>query len=295
METHPDLIRPYPLTQYPRLIINAALTGMVAKRKDSAHVPLSPEEIIEDAARCRDAGASIVHLHARDKEEKPAYEKRYYSEIIEGVRDRCPDLIVCASTSGRVHNTFARRSDVLTLTGRARPDMASLTLGSLNFPKSASVTDPDMIRQLAEKMKEAGIVPELEVFDTSMLYTMKEMIRTGILTPPFYCNLLLGSVFSTPATLFNLACLVKDMPYDTLWAAAGIGIFQLKMNTAAILMGGHVRVGLEDSLYYDAEKTKPATNPGLVERIARLAKELGREIATPTEARQMIGLCPATA
>ena len=139
---------------------------------------------------------------------EPVCEKTYYREIIEGVRDRCPDLIVCASTSGRIHNAFAQRSDVL-------------ALGSLNFPKSASVTDPDMIRQLAESMKTAGIVPELEVFDTSMLYTMKEMIRTGILTPPFYCNLLLGSVFSTPATLFNLACLVKDMPYETLWAAAG--------------------------------------------------------------------------
>ncbi|ABW67941.1 BKACE family enzyme [Desulfosudis oleivorans] len=293
METHPDLIRPYPLTRYPKLIINAALTGMVATRKDSPHVPLTADEIVADAARCRDAGAAIVHLHARGKDGKPVCEKAYYREIIEGVRDRCPDLIVCASTSGRVHNAFAQRSDVLALTGRARPDMASLTLGSLNFPKSASVTDPDMIRQLAESMKAAGIVPELEVFDTSMLYTMKEMIRTGILTPPFYCNLLLGSLFSTPATLFNLACLVKDMPYETLWAAAGIGIFQLKMNTAAILMGGHVRVGLEDSLYYDAEKTEPATNPGLVERIARLAETLGRKIATPAEARQMIGLAPA--
>lgn len=293
METHPDLIRPYPLTQYPKLIINAALTGMVAGRKESAHVPLTPDEIIEDAVSCRQAGAAIVHLHARGKDEKPVCEKAYYREIIEGVRSRCPDVIVCASTSGRVHNAFAQRSDVLALTGRAKPDMASLTLGSLNFPQSASVTDPDMIRHLAEKMKEAGIVPELEVFDTSMLYTMKELIRTGVLTPPFYCNLLLGSLYSTPATLFNLACLVKDMPYDTQWAAAGIGIFQLKMNTAAILMGGHVRVGLEDNLYYDAAKTEPATNPGLVERIARLAKELGREIATPKEARQMIGLAPA--
>ncbi len=141
-------------------------------------------------------------------------------------------------------------------------------------------------------MRESRIVPELEVFDSSMLYTMKCLMRDKILTPPYYCNLLLGSLYSTPATVFNLACIVKDMPYDTQWAAAGIGIFQLKMNTTAILMGGHVRVGLEDNLYYDADRTRLTTNVALVERVARLARELGREVATPSEARRIIGLPP---
>lgn len=292
MEPHPDLIRPYPLTPYPKIIINAALTGMVATRDDSPHVPLTPAEIIEDAVKCREAGASIIHLHARGRDGTPVYEKAYYREIIETIRDQCPDLILCASTSGRLFNNFEQRSDVLTLTGKARPDMASLTLGSLNFPQSASITDPDMIKRLAEKMRENGIVPELEVFDSSMLYTMKCLMRDQILTPPYYCNLLLGSQYSTPATVFNLACIVKDMPYDTQWAAAGIGIFQLKMNTTAILMGGHVRVGLEDNLYDDAGKTRLMTNVALVERVAGLARALGREVATPSEAREIIGLPP---
>ena len=168
--------------------------------------------------------------------------------------------------------------------------MASLTLGSLNFPKQASINSPEMVKQLALRMKERGIVPELEVFDMGMISTAKVLMKKGILQPPFYFNLLLGSLYSAPGTLFDLACMVKALPEGTLWAAAGIGKFQLKMNFGAILMGGHVRVGLEDNIYYDNDKTELAGNPMLIKRIVNFAKEVGREIADPKETRAMLGL-----
>ena len=272
------------------LIVNAALTGMVPTRRDSASVPLTPEEIAADAERCVLAGASIVHLHARDDDGTATYRAEIYAEIVTRVRDRCPDVVVCVSTSGRVFKTFEERSDVLDLDGDLKPEMASLTLGSLNFPKQASVNEPDMIRRLAERMAERGIVPELEVFDVGMLDTASYLIGRDVLRTPFYVNLLLGSLGTLSATPFNLALLVEKLPPGTTWAAAGIGRFQFPMNALAITMGGHVRVGLEDNLWLDVEKTRPATNVALVERIVRLAQAAERDIATPAQARELIGL-----
>ncbi len=123
------------------LIINAAITGMVPTKKDNPHVPVSPEEIIADVRRCRDAGASIVHLHARDSDDLPTYRKDIYSQILNGVRKVCPDIILCVSTSGRVFKTFEQRSEVLELVDPA-PEMASLTLGSMNFARNESVNSP---------------------------------------------------------------------------------------------------------------------------------------------------------
>ncbi|MEZ4601672.1 MAG: 3-keto-5-aminohexanoate cleavage protein [Syntrophotaleaceae bacterium] len=283
-----DLGIPHPVTPYPKLIINAAITGMVPGRKDSPHVPLAPQEIVADALRCIRAGASIVHLHARDEEGEPTYRKELFARIILGIREQCPEAILCVSTSGRRHNTFECRSQVLELEGEARPDMASLTLGSLNFPGQASVNTPEMIESLARKMKERGIVPEIEVFETGMIHTAKVLMMRNVLTGPFYMNILLGSLFSTPATLFDLSCMVKNLPPAVHWAAAGIGRFQLTMNAAAILMGGHVRVGLEDNLYYDREQL--ATNEQLIQRVVRLSVEIGRKVAEPSEARAMLGL-----
>lgn len=281
---------PYPVTPYPKLIINAAITGMIPARKDSPHVPLSPEEIIEDAVRCIRAGASIVHLHARDENGEPTYRKELYGRMILGIREHCPDAILCVSTSGRRHNTFECRSEVLELEGDAKPDMASLTLGSLNFPEQASVNTPEMIESLAIRMQKSGIVPEVEVFDPGMLHAVKVLLRRGVLTSPLYMNILLGSLYSTPATLFDLSCMVKNLPCSVHWAAAGIGRFQLKMNTASILSGGHIRVGLEDNLFYDHARQQLATNEQLIRRIVRLSSELGREVAKPFEVRTMLGL-----
>jgi 3-keto-5-aminohexanoate cleavage enzyme len=276
-----------------KLIINVAVTGMVPGKKDNPHVPLMPDEIAEDCHRCYQAGASIFHLHAREESGEPTYRSDLYREIIAKVRDRCPDAIICISTSGRVFKSFEQRSEVLNLDGNVRPDMASLTLGSLNFPKQASVNEPRMIQALAEKMNKQGIVPELEVFDLGMLDYARYLIDRKFLREPFYFNLLLGSLGTLSATPFHLSTLVKSLPPNAVWAAAGIGKFQFYVNCLAITMGGHVRVGLEDNLYLDGNKEKLATNLMLVERLVRVARSVEREICTPDEARKIIGLRPA--
>lgn len=285
-----DLGIPHPAIPYPKLIVNAAITGMVPSRKDTPHVPLTPEEIIEDAVRCVRAGASLVHLHARDESGKPTYQKELYAQMIQGIRAVCPEVILCVTTSGRVHNTFECRSEALELDGALKPDMGSLTMGSLNFPGQASVNTPDMIERLALKMKERGIIPEIEVFEPGMINAVKVLMKKDVLQGPFYMNILLGSLYSAPASLFDLSCMLKSLPSCIHWAATGIGKFQLKINMAAILMGGHVRVGLEDNIYYDNERCELATNEQLIKRIVRLSSEIGREVATPAEAREMIGL-----
>lgn len=290
MENIYDLGIPHPITPYPKLIINAAITGMVPTKKDTPHVPLRVDEIVKDATACCRAGASIIHLHARDADGAPTYKKEIFAEMIGGLRANCPDVIVCVSTSGRVHNTFEKRSQVLELEGELKPDLGSLTMGSLNFPNQASINTPEMIENLALKMKDRGIAPEIEVFETGMIYAAKVLMKRGVLVAPFYFNLLLGSVFSAPATLFDLSHMVISLPSDVHWGAAGIGQFQLKMNFAAVLMGGHVRVGLEDNIYFDYKRKTLATNPMLVERAAKFGQEVGREVASPREAREMFGL-----
>ncbi len=290
MEEEYDLGIPHPIKPYQKLIINAAITGMVPTKKDNPHVPVSVEEIIEDAINCNKAGASILHIHARDNDQKPTYKKEIYAQIIEGIRSQCADVIICTTTSGRVDNTFEKRSQVLELNGKLKPDMGSLTMGSLNFPKKASVNTPEMIENLALKMKNNGIVPEIEIFETGMISTTKVLIKKGIIKPPFYFNLLFGSIYSIPATMFDLSYMVKNLPPHANWAAAGIGKFQLKMNCASVLMGGHVRVGLEDNLYYDQEKKEFATNVSLISRVVNFAHELERKVATAKEAREMLGI-----
>jgi 3-keto-5-aminohexanoate cleavage enzyme len=263
---------------------------MVPTKADNPSLPVTPEEIAEDARRCYELGASILHLHARDGEGRPTYRKEAYAQIVAKVRERCPQAIVCVSTSGRVFKTFEERSQVLDLDGDLKPEMASLTLGSLNFPRQASVNEPEMIRRLAERMKERGTVPELEVFDWGMVDYARYLIERGLLEPPFYFNILLGSLGTLSATPLRLATLVESLPAASTWAAAGIGRFQLFVNGLAIAMGGHVRVGLEDNLWMDAGKTRPATNPALVERLARIANAHERRVATAEEARALIGL-----
>jgi len=272
------------------LIINAAITGMVPTKTDNSNLPCSPAEIIEDARRCRDAGASIIHIHARDEAGLPTYKKEVYYEIISGIRSKYPDLLICGSTSGRVYKEFRQRAEVLNPENGYKPDFASLTLGSMNFPDQASVNDPTMIKSLAKAMSEHGVIPEWEIFDLGMIDYAHYLIKNGILDKPYYCNIFLGSLGTISATPFNLATMVRALPEGTIWLAAGIGRFQFYVNSMAITMGGHVRVGLEDCLYYDSEKKHLATNPGLIERVVKVARAIGREIASPDKTRQIIGL-----
>jgi uncharacterized protein (DUF849 family) len=274
------------------LIINAALTGMVPTKEENPNVPITAAEIAEEARRCFEAGASIVHLHARDEDGRPTYRVDVYREVVGAVREHCPELIVCVSTSGRAFREFEQRADALSLEGDLKPELASLTLGSLNFPKQASVNDPEMIKRLAERMAERGIVPELEVFDLGMVDYAKYLLGRGLLRPPLYFNLLLGSLGTLAATPFNLAVLARSLPDNATWGATGIGRFQFGVNALAVAMGGHVRVGLEDALYMDAEKRLPASNPALVERVAGVARACERDVATPAQARVLLDLPP---
>lgn len=280
----------HPLSPYPPLMINVCLTGMVPTKRSTPYVPVSSEEIIEDAIAVYDAGARIVHIHARNEKGEPTPDARYYEQIISGIRRERPGLICCATTSGREWSDFERRSEVLHLTGRAKPDMASLTLGSLNFLSGASVNTISMVEQLAMLMKEKKIKPELEVFDHGMLNLAKYLERHGIIEGKKYFNILLGNLNTAPATIGTLASISEALPDDSVWAGAGLGSFQLPMNVAAVTAGGHVRVGLEDSIYYDYEKKTLATNLSLVERTVRIAQELQRPLATAEETRELLGL-----
>ena len=272
------------------LIINLAPTGMVPTKDQTPHVPVTPEEIIEDAARCRELGVSIVHVHARDEQGRPTHRREYFAPIIQGIRRLDPELIVCATCSGRYVTELEDRADVLELEGDARPDMASLTVGSNNFQNQASVNPPDVIKGLAERMKARGIKPELEVFEPGMLNYARYLCDRSFIEEPCYVNVLLGNVATAPATPGMLGAFLALTPESWTWAAGGLGRYQLGANMLAIASGGSVRVGLEDNIWWDGARTELATNPMLVERVVRLAETAERPIATPREVREQLGL-----
>ncbi|MCW4034053.1 MAG: 3-keto-5-aminohexanoate cleavage protein, partial [Candidatus Bathyarchaeota archaeon] len=266
--------------------IKLAPTGMIPTKKDTPYVPVTPEEIINDTAEAYKLGVSVVHVHARDAQGKPTHENHVFEKIFRGIKKECPDIIICATTSGRVTPQVEHRSEVLDL----NPEMASLTMGSLNFPKHPSVNSLETIIDLAKTMNNKGILPELEVFEPGFINTAKYLAKKGHLKCPLHFNLLLGSLGTMPAGIKDLSFLVDCLPKESTWSATGIGRFQTQINAAAILMGGHVRVGIEDSIYYSYPHKQLATNKQLVERVIKLAHELDREIATPSEARKILGL-----
>jgi 3-keto-5-aminohexanoate cleavage enzyme len=274
-----------------KLIINFTPTGMIPNKDMTPYVPISPKEIADEVIRAAELGASIVHLHARDENGEPSTDKNIYAEIIKRIRERNKEIIIGVSTSGRIDNTFENRSAVLDLEGDVKPDMASLTLSSLNFNKQASVNSPIDIKNLARKMFEKGIKPELEAFDIGMINYSKYLIKKNLIIPPYYFNLLLGNIACAQADLINAGLMLRELPQNSIWAFAGIGDNQLKMNTLGIIWGGGVRVGLEDNIYFDNPKrSKLATNIQMVERIVSFARTYGREIATPREVRAWLSL-----
>jgi len=275
-----------------KLIINVALTGNFSSKSVNPSVPYTPDEIAEDVCRCFDAGATTFHIHAREDDGRPSCRKELFEEIISKVRKRCPEAILGVTTSGRIFKSFEERSAVLDMEGELRPDMASLTMGSMNFPTQPSINSPEMIEALAKKMLQNGVKPELEAFETGMINHAVYMHRKGILEGPLCFNLFFGLLGTMPGRMVDIVHQVSSLPPGSVWGAAGGGRFQLPVNNVAIIMGGHVRVGLEDNLYYDTEKTVPATNEMLVKRVVRVANELGRPIAKPDEAREILGLKP---
>jgi uncharacterized protein (DUF849 family) len=284
-----DPYPPHPRTPYPPAIINAALTGQVLTPARAPYLPITPEAIAEDAAACAAAGATIVHLHARDAQGRPDWRPETYRRVVAAVRERCPDLVVCVSTSGRDEQDPERRAAVLGLTGDDRPDMASLTLGSFNFHGGPSLNAPATIELLAGRMADAGIVPELEIFDVGMAHAIRRLQERGLLPAAPYANLLLGFGTGAPATARSLVAVVDALPGSTTWAAAGLGDYQHPVHALALAMGGHVRAGLEDNPAVDVDGA-PMRNVDLVRRAARLATEIGRRLASPAETRALLGL-----
>jgi uncharacterized protein (DUF849 family) len=272
-------------------ILNFAPTGLIPTKEMSPYVPVSPDEIIQDVLKVADLGINMVHLHARDPETgRPAYQKEIYAEIIRGIRKKHPDLILCVSTSGRTFNELEKRSECLELDGECKPDFASLTLSSLNFNKEASINSPQMIQDMAVRMLERGIRPELEVFDLGMINYARYLIQKGLLKPPYYFNLILGNIACAQADMLHLGLMIRELPGGSIWSVGGVGNYQLSMNAMALVEGGGVRVGLEDNLWYDSERTKLASNRDLVKRVVSIASSLGRKPLETREARNLLGL-----
>ncbi len=274
------------------LIINLAPTGLVPTRAQTPHVPLTAAEITADCARCCAAGATMLHLHARVADGSPSCAREVFGEIVAAVRGGAPGAIVITTTSGRRAPEVEKRASSLYLEGEQKPDMASLTLSSLNFSSEASINTPATVMRLAAIMKERGIRPELEVFDLGMVNFAKVLIDKGLIEPPFYFNILLGNPSSAQASLLHLGTLVADLPPQSVWSVAGIGRHQAFANALGVVAGHGVRTGLEDNLWLDDARTTLATNLQLVERVAAQAAALGRPLAPTDQVRSRLGLAP---
>ncbi|MGA1825571.1 MAG: 3-keto-5-aminohexanoate cleavage protein [bacterium] len=272
-----------------KFIINFTPTGLIPTKDMTAKVPIKPKEIVEQVLEVAELGANMVHLHARELDTGlPTYKREIYAEIIQGIRAKNRDLIICVSTSGRHFFEFEKRSEVLELDGELKPDFGSLTLSSLNFNKQASINTPQMIQDLAKKMFGNNIKPELEAFDLGMINYAKYLIKKGLIEPPYYFNLILGNIACAQANTLSLGLMIKELPENSIWSVGGVGNAQLPMNVMAIITGGGVRIGLEDNIWYDEDRTQLASNRDLIKRILTIAKAVGREPYTAREARELL-------
>ncbi|TYA84266.1 BKACE family enzyme [Seonamhaeicola marinus] len=274
-------------------ILNFTPTGMIPTKEMTSHVPISVSEIVEDVHKATEIGITMVHLHAREEDTgEPTYKNAIYGKIVEGIRKYAPELVLCLSLSGRNFGELEKRSEPLMLEGILKPDMGSLTLSSLNFNKTASINAPDMVQSLARIMKEKGIVPELEAFDIGMINYAKYLHKKGLLDPPYYFNLLFGNIACSQANLLHSGVMINDLPDNSLWSLAGIGNVQLQMNSLALACGGGVRVGLEDNIWFDSERTKLATNSELLERTHIIANANERNVMSSKDFRKLMHLKP---
>ncbi len=267
-----------------KLVITAAVNGAEVTRDNTPYVPITPEEVANAAVEAALAGASIIHVHARRNDGAATQDKTVYREIIERIQEKSR-VIVQVSTGGAVGMTAAERADVIAL----GPEMATLTTGTVNFGDGVFYNAPEDIEHFALLMAQRGVRPEIEVFDTGMIATAVRLMNKGLLKGPMHFDLVLGVPGGIPAEMSSLLHMVSMLPIGSTWTAAGIGRAQLAMTTAAILLGGHARVGLEDNIYY-AKGRLAVSSAELVSRVVRLAGELGREVATPDEARNIVGI-----
>ena len=288
------------------VIITCALDGGIQGKESNPAIPESPEEIADQAYEAYNAGASMVHIHARDPEKlwDTTLDPAVCAEVNALVRQRCPDLIINNTTGGGPTTTMEDRFRGL----EARPEMASLNMGPdmsrfqikerrapLSHPHDALQFDVclpftyGIMEGLAGKMQELGIVPEMEMYHGGNYWVSQELIRKGLVKAPYVFQFVMGyqtSLFPTPE---NVIALIRELPAESVYFVAGIGPFQLPLTTLGLLLGGHVRVGLEDNVYHSRGR-KFGGNGEAVERAVRIARELNREIATPAQAREIMGL-----
>ena len=302
-DTHEYLER---VGKMPPVIIVCACNGGVQGKEANDSLPETADEIAESVYGAYQAGASMVHVHARDPKNytRPALTTEVWLEVNTKIRQRCPDIIINNTTGGGPDMTMEQRLQCLP----ARPEVASLNLTPdmskfklaarkppLPFPRDEIVYDEclpfsyKVVNQFAAAMKKHGVKPELETYHSGGPWVMRDLIAGGMIEKPYWIQTVMGYQTSSFPTFENVVHLLREMPEDTLWLTSGIGPHQLPMTTFAMLLGGHVRVGLEDNVYYKrGERAK--SNGQLVERMARLANEFNRGVATPAQSRQMLGL-----
>jgi 3-keto-5-aminohexanoate cleavage enzyme len=270
-----------------KLIITVAPTGSVPRKKDTPHLPVTPDEIAETAYRCEQEGASIIHVHCRDENENPTSDYRLFEEAVNKIRKRT-NLVVMVSTSGVAGKSDEERAEPL----KTRPELASLTTGSLNFttrkPSVVYTNSWETITFLAQRMRDLSIKPELEAFDVGFIPQGIRLVKEGFVAEPSLFQLVMGVGGGIPATIDNLLHMRAQLPQNALFTVAGIGRAQLDMTTMCIMIGGHVRVGLEDNIYLT--KGELAPNEDFVARMRRIAESLHREVATPDETRMILRL-----
>ena len=269
-----------------KLIISAALTGSWLTKAQNPAVPITEEEIAQAAIECWRAGAAIVHLHVRNDQGKVTCDPARYARARDLIRANGSDVIINMSTGGGAgQTTDEQRMEPISL----KPEIASFDCGSLNFGQTVFVNSPAFLNELAARMEQHGVLPEIECFEPGHVANALRLIDDGKLKPPFWFQFVLGVRGGSPGTVKQLLNLIDMLPAGAKWSVCGIGRAQLPLGIAGMAMGGHVRTGLEDNIFY--QKGELATsNAQLVERLVRIAAEIGRPVASPTEARQMLGL-----
>jgi 3-keto-5-aminohexanoate cleavage enzyme len=270
-----------------KLIITAAITGSRITRETAPHIPITPPEIVQSAVECRQAGASIVHLHVRDPDTGlGTQDLEIFKQVVDPLREKT-DLVLCLTTSGIPGRNIPIEERLAPL--ELKPELASFDAGSINLGESVFINSPEFLDRAAQSMRESGVKPELEIFDLGMLITCLRMLEEKKLDPPAHFQLVLGTPWGAPASPKSLINLHEYLPRAATWSVIGIGKSHLPMAMMALVMGGHIRVGMEDNVYYS--RGVPArTNAEFVDRIVRIAREYGREIATPEETRRILNL-----
>ncbi len=271
-----------------KVIVSVATTGSWTTREQTPYVPITEEEIAAEAVRCWREGAAIVHIHVRDEQGRVTSDPSRYARVRDLIRAQGCDIILNFSTGGGagIVPDEERIAPV-----RLRPEIASFDAGSLNFGDRVFANSPQFLEALAREMQANGVKPEIECFDSGFIETAKRFIERGLIQPPYWFQMVLGVRGGAPATVEQLVHMVRQLPVGSLWSVCAIGRHQLPMNVAALVMGGHVRTGLEDNIYYSYRVLAEGNAP-LVARIVRIARELGREPASPSEARELLGLAP---